>query len=218
MKTDFHRPFTGTSPQERPILDQIRDDHELVARLSITPQELDALSKCAFLGTLTCKEDMLFILRQIREATSPLVSERILLFSQPAPYSEDEEQEDLLPDFRQIQSRFAPEIIPQPGSLERPVRLRLPKQFGVLFLVTIMAVALLWNEIITISRWRGTFITRAGLPVTQAPALEVWSNHLNRFGVLLSSEILFVVGITGVIYFRSLRGRSRFRVRPSCRY
>ncbi len=72
MKTDSHHLFTVTSPQERPILDQIRDDHELVARLSITPQELDALSKCAFLGTLTCKEDMLFILRQIREATSPL--------------------------------------------------------------------------------------------------------------------------------------------------
>src|SRR5271169_7012132 len=58
-------------PQERSFLDQIRDDHELVARLSITPQELEALSKCALLGTLTSKEDMLFILRQIREATRP---------------------------------------------------------------------------------------------------------------------------------------------------
>jgi len=57
--------------QERSILDQIRDDHELVARLSITPQELEALSKCALLGTLNCKEDMLFILRQIREARKP---------------------------------------------------------------------------------------------------------------------------------------------------
>ena len=75
---------------------------------------------------------------------------------------------------------------------------------GFFSLLTIMAVALLWNEIITISRWRGTFITKVGMPVTQAPALEVWFNHLNRFGVLLSSEILFVVGITGVIYFRSL--------------
>ncbi len=146
------------------------------------------------------------------------MSERILLFPQPAPYSEDEEQEDLLPDFRQIQSRFAPEIIPQPGSLEGPVRRRLPKQFGVVFLATIMAVALLWNGIITISRWRGTFITKVGMRVSQAPASEVWSNHLNRFSVLLSSEILFVVGITGVIYLRSLRGRSRFKVRPSSRY
>ncbi len=58
-------------PQEPSILDQIRNDHELVARLSITPLELEALSKCALLGTLTCKEDMLFILRQIREARRP---------------------------------------------------------------------------------------------------------------------------------------------------
>ena len=58
-------------PQEPSFLDQIRNDHELVARLSITPQELEALSKCALLGTLNCKEDMLFILRQIREATRP---------------------------------------------------------------------------------------------------------------------------------------------------
>jgi hypothetical protein len=58
-------------PQEPSILDQIRNDHELVARLSITPQELEALSKCALLGTLTCKQDMLFILRQIREARKP---------------------------------------------------------------------------------------------------------------------------------------------------
>jgi hypothetical protein len=58
-------------PQEPSILDQIRNDHELVARLSITSQELEALSKCALLGTLTCKEDMLFILRQIRDARRP---------------------------------------------------------------------------------------------------------------------------------------------------
>jgi len=72
MNTETQQPVTpAPPPQERSILDEIRDDHELVARLSITPQELEALSKCALLGTLTCKEDMLFILRQIREATRP---------------------------------------------------------------------------------------------------------------------------------------------------
>jgi hypothetical protein len=72
MNTETQQPVMPTPPsQERSILDQIRDDHELVARLSITPQELEALSKCALLGTLTCKEDMLFILRQIREARRP---------------------------------------------------------------------------------------------------------------------------------------------------
>src|SRR5271166_2328200 len=66
-----HTVIQAPPPQEPSFLDEIRNDRELIARLSITPQELEALSKCALLGTLTCKEDMLFILRQIREATRP---------------------------------------------------------------------------------------------------------------------------------------------------
>ena len=70
MNSQTAQPAMPPAPrQERAILDQIRNDHELIARLEITPAELEALSKCALLGTLTCKEDMLFILRQIREAT-----------------------------------------------------------------------------------------------------------------------------------------------------
>ncbi len=72
MNTETHQPVMQAPPsQERSILDQIRNDHELLARLSITAQELEALSKCALLGTLNCKEDVLFMLRQIREATKP---------------------------------------------------------------------------------------------------------------------------------------------------
>ena len=57
--------------KECDILNLIRNDHELIERLRITPEELDALSKCALFGTLTCKQDMLFILRQIRAAGRP---------------------------------------------------------------------------------------------------------------------------------------------------
>lgn len=72
MNTETHQPVMQAPPsQERSILEQIRNDHELLARLSITPQELEALSKCALLGTLNCKEDVLFMLRQLREATRP---------------------------------------------------------------------------------------------------------------------------------------------------
>jgi hypothetical protein len=216
METDSHRRLTVAPSQERAILDQIRDDHELVARLKITPQEIEALSKCAFLGTLTCKEDMLFILRQIREATSPSSSGQMSVF--PQPYFEDEEQEDPLPNFRQVQNRFAPEVIPEPGSLEGLVRRRLSERFGVLFLVAIMAVALLWNGIIAVSRRRDIFETKVGMPVSHVTASEVWFKHLDPFSVLLWSEILSVLGIIGVIYFRSLRGRGRFKVRPGRRY
>jgi hypothetical protein len=92
------------------VLEQIRDDRELVARLKITPQELQALSKCSLLGTLTCKEDMLFIVRQIREATNLSSSEEIPVFPQLATHPEDEDQEQPLPDFRR--SRFVADFIP----------------------------------------------------------------------------------------------------------
>jgi hypothetical protein len=212
MRTDSYGLSTGAPPQERAILDQIRDDHELVARLKITPQELGALSKCSLLGTLTCKEDMLFILREIREATSSSSS------GQMPPYSEDEEQGDPLSDLRQVQGRFAPEIMLEPDSLEGFIRRRPPEWLAILFLVAIIAVALFWNGIIAMSRCHAPFTTKVGMPISHAAASEVWLYHLDRFSVLLSCEILVVVGIIGMICIRSLRGRSRFKVRPGWSY
>ena len=94
--------------------------------------------------------------------------------------------------------------------------------FGILFIAAIMAAALfwngiIWNGIIAISRWPGTF-TRIGTSVSQARASGAWFNHLDRFSVLLCWEVLIMVGIAGAIYFRSVRGSSRFKVRPVRRY
>ncbi len=216
MKTDSDRRLLPAPPQEGSLLDQIRNDRELVARLKITPQELQALSKCSLLGTLTCKEDMLFILRQIREATNPSSSGRIPVFPQPASDPGDEDQEEALPDFRR--SRLVADFIPEPGSLDAPVRRRLPVQFGIIFLAAITAAALFWNGTIAISHWRDTLMTRVGTSVSQARASGDWFNHLDRFSVLLSWEVLFVVGMIGAIYLRSLKGSSRFKVRPGRRY
>ena len=83
MKVEIKGSPDLTPQTERAILDQIRNDHELIARLSITPQELEALSRCALLGTLTCKQDMLFILRQIREASSATIDHRTLFPKPP---------------------------------------------------------------------------------------------------------------------------------------
>src|SRR6202166_4002490 len=84
MKGDSHN---LTPREERAILDEIRNDRDLISRLSITPQELEALSKCALLGTLTCKQDMLFILRQIREGTSTTI-DHTTLFPKPPEMNE----------------------------------------------------------------------------------------------------------------------------------
>jgi hypothetical protein len=219
MKPNSHGLLMLSPSLQHAILDQIRDDRELVARLKITPQELHALSKCALLGTLSCKEDMLFILRQIREATGPTRGQMPAI-PQPGAYSEDEEQVDPLPDFRRIQSSFGAEIISDgPRAHEGLVRRRLPRQFGVLFLAAfILAAALFWNGISAISRWHDAFVASVGMLISHTSASEAWFNHFDQFSVLLWWEILFVVGIIGAIYFRSLGGLGRFKVRPGRRY
>jgi hypothetical protein len=58
----------------REIVEDFRRDRELVARLGVTPEEIETLSSVSMLGKLTSKQDALFILRQIREARGPFVS------------------------------------------------------------------------------------------------------------------------------------------------
>src|SRR5258707_2188349 len=149
MKSDTKTKPELTPREERAILDQIRNDHELIARLHVTPQELEALSKCALLGTLTCKQDMLFILRQIREATSPTIDHATLF---PTPPQHEEVDHEPGPDLRQIKARVAPMSIPEPGSIDSIVRRRLPEQLGVFFWVVVLVAGLVWNGVIVMSR------------------------------------------------------------------
>src|SRR5271156_5546912 len=136
MKGDSPENLNLTPQQERAILDEIRNDHDIIARLNITPQELEALSKCALLGTLTCKQDMLFILRQIREATS-LTIDHTTLFPSPPVLANAQEYSG--PDLSHLKARVAPIIIPVPGSVDSVVGRRLPKQFRVLLWVVVVA-------------------------------------------------------------------------------
>src|SRR5580704_17939688 len=115
MKADIQDPLNLAPQQERAILDEIRNDRELIHRLSITPQELEALWKCALLGTLTSKQDMLFILRQIREATSPTIDHTTLF---PKPLESEELDQEPGPYLRHITARVAPMSIPEPDSLD----------------------------------------------------------------------------------------------------
>jgi hypothetical protein len=62
---------------QRELWNQFRHDHKLIERLRITPDEVKMLERCALLGTLTCKQDFLFILRQIRETIRPITPDKI---------------------------------------------------------------------------------------------------------------------------------------------
>jgi hypothetical protein len=215
MKAENNDNLDLAPRQERALLDQIRNDHDLIARLSITPQELEALSKCALLGTLTCKQDMLFILRQIREATSSTIDHTIL-FPQP-PAVNGTEEEDPIPGLRQIAIRVAPTIIPQPDLRDTVERRRIPAKVGVLFLVVTVAAGLAWNGLLSISRLRDIVMTTMGALVSQGSSSGVWYDRLDHLETLLFWETLTVVAIATVVYLKSKRNSRRFKVRPGQR-
>jgi len=198
--------------KEQAILDQIQNDRDLIARLHITPQELEALSKCALLGTLTCKQDMLFILRQIREATSPTI-DHTTLFPQPVPRKELGEDSA----HRQIATRVPPIILPGPDSLESTKRRRIPERFGVLFWVVVLVVGVAWNGWLILSRMHGNFMTTFSAAVSEFPNWDGWYAKLDHVNVLLFWEVLMVVAIAGAIHLKSRRDSRRFKVRPGRR-
>jgi hypothetical protein len=216
MKAETQDEMNLAPREELAILDEIRNDRELIHRLSITPSELEALSKCALLGTLTSKQDMLFILRQIREATSPTIDHAALF---PKPVELEELDQEPGPDFRRVTTRVAPMSIPEPGSLDSIAHRRIPEQFGVLFWVLVLVAGLVWNGVIVISRWRDNVVTTFGTQVSQAPASvsNSWYSKLDHMNVLLFWEILLVVAIVFAIHLRSQRSTRRFKVRPGRR-
>src|ERR1035437_7668441 len=134
MKPDTQDQPMLVPQEEREILDQIRNDHELIERLRITPEELETLSKCAMFGTLTCKQDMLFILRQIREAGGGSAIGPPSPFPPPdpprPPPPAEQEEAPTPPDRRRMLVRLAGMAGPEPGSLEGVVRRRGPERFG----------------------------------------------------------------------------------------
>src|SRR5260370_37580982 len=53
------------------IFDEFCADRETNAALGVTAEEFQELSRASLLGTLTSKDDLLFMLRQIRAAMNP---------------------------------------------------------------------------------------------------------------------------------------------------
>ena len=198
---------------ERSILDEIRDDRDLIARLKITPKEIEALSKCALLGTLTSKQDMLFILRQIREATTPVIDDTNLF---PQPPMDEEPEEDPIPDFRRLPLRpVANKVIPEPGSFDSRASRRMTEQFGIVFWVLVLVGGLIWNAHIIMSHMHDNLMPTAAVTVAQAPVqAAAWFDSLDHFNVLLGWEVLFVVALAAGYYLKSRQDSRRFKVRP----
>jgi hypothetical protein len=213
MVTKAQERLANASPEKRGLWDQFRHDHELIERLRITPDEVDALEHCALLGTLTCKQDLLFILRQIREATSPVTAEEIVELRPVAAY--EDSFEEPAPRVVRSQSFFAPAPrLTELGSLEGIVRYRLPEQLGISFWALFLAGGVMWNFAIAIYRWREHFMASIGAPATQSSQSIPWYARIDDFSVLLGWEILFVGCVIAVLFGRSRRRHRRLKVRP----
>jgi hypothetical protein len=217
MKTDVQPHLAASASREkRDVWDQFCNDHELIDRLRISPHELDSLSKCALLGTLTCKQDLLFILRQIREATGP-GSPPTVFASAPITHNE-ESIDERAPDLSRIRVRLAPsaETLARPASLTGNVERRVPEQFGVVFWAIILAAGLVWNLAIAVSHWRASMrTTMLGATVDAAPQAQAWYTKLDDFHMLVVAEIFVLLCVLAVLFIRARNKRPRrLKVKP----
>jgi hypothetical protein len=157
--------------EERQLWEEFCGDHELLERLRVTPQELAALKDCVLLGTLTCKQDMLFILRQIRIATDPVSEETTISFA-PAP-RRDDKADDSGKEIGGPANYRPPASVrsaPEPGSLAAISRSRVIEQFGVLCWTLVLLGFLIWNLATGLSNWRHIFLAAAGVQTHQPAA------------------------------------------------
>jgi hypothetical protein len=160
--------------EERQVWEEFCDDHELLERLEVTPQELTALKNCVLLGTLTSKQDMLFILRQIRMATDTSSEETTI---SPAPDPDrNNKAEDSAEETGAPADYCSPASVastPEPGSLAAIAssRSRVIKQFGVLCWTLVLLGFVVWNLVTGMSNWRQIFIATVGIQ-TNHPAAQ----------------------------------------------
>ena len=58
-------------PSQDTVFREFCRDEATIRSLKVTEQELEALSRASLLGALTCKEDIMFILQQVRQKLNP---------------------------------------------------------------------------------------------------------------------------------------------------
>jgi hypothetical protein len=156
--------------EERSLWEEFSGDDELLERLRVTPQELAALKNCVLLGTLTCKQDMLFILRQIRIATEPS-SEETTISLAPAARRNDKADDSAKESSAPANHRPSASLgsTPEPALLARIARSRVIEQFGVLCWTLVLLGFLMWTLVTGLSSWRQIFLGTIGVQ-THKPA------------------------------------------------
>ncbi|MGA7873545.1 MAG: hypothetical protein WCA22_21885, partial [Candidatus Binatus sp.] len=91
------------------IIEEFCADHEVLERLNVTRGELRALSHISMLGSLTSKQDVLFVLRQIREG-GELAEPQTTVPSEPLDV-QNERIEPSAPDITEMLDRIRREAL-----------------------------------------------------------------------------------------------------------
>jgi hypothetical protein len=168
MKSDSPKSGARMAHEEGQVWDQFANDHELLERLRVTPQELSALKNCVLLGTLSCKDDMLFILRQIRLATDPSAEDE-MIEPTPLPRRDNRAQDPATEISAPASRRSTASVrnIPEPGSLGAISRSRAIEQFGVLCWTLIIVGFVMWSAVTGASSWRRHILGTIGVEAHQ---------------------------------------------------
>src|SRR5260370_13087413 len=192
MRTESSQQIIAAPHEKRSVWDHFQHDHEVIARLKIIVQAVEALGHCAMLGLLACRDDLLFILRQIREATDPVAPKEAITIRPVASYEQSIEEPE--PDPRRLRFQLATSapIPSDPGSLTGIVQRRVPEQLGVTFWAVVLVGGLMWNFAIAIARWRENFLSRISvLPATQSLPSAPWYPKYDTSNLLSLSSPSF---------------------------
>lgn len=175
------RVHAHTPGSERKVWEELLADREVIERLAVTPDELDAVSRCAFLGAVACKEDFLLVLRQIRQAAESQTAPAAAAAMEVPPAvtrrrsSKPKTARMLAAQQRVSTLRPDPHRAADAGSLAEIVRRRTPEQFGVFVFMLILISLSIWILISAILSWRHGFDSKIGVASLSPPApISCW--------------------------------------------
>jgi hypothetical protein len=142
--------FAEAPKTRREIMDDFCAETEVLKRHNVTPEELHALSRVSMLGIMTSKEDLLFMLRQIREAANPTIPEEADL-PEPEPLQVPEEMPEPPPsETAQMTERIRREALEKlPRWQARRDAERRRAQLGSFFMAVGSVAAMAGRHVIT---------------------------------------------------------------------
>jgi hypothetical protein len=207
VTTTLFEALTEARTVQHEIIEEFRRDHEVIERLGVTLQELQALFHASPLGSLTCRQDVLFMLRRIREASNPAEPQAAV---PPEPlHIPAKNIESSMPDVREMTERIRREAmakLTESDSLRGIDHRRTPRHFGVFSSALVLMAGITGGCIRTVSNWRYHLSPKPALPAQWFIERVARFSKAGGYKVLVSALILLVASVVIAAYF----GRGRF--------